>query len=66
MAARLALLRAQRQLYKDAGVNIHVKNFAVRKPPSYSSMSFALDMLSLFDQVINQASFIPWHNLMHN
>lgn len=29
MAARLALLRAQRQLYKDAGVHIHVRNFAV-------------------------------------
>ena len=29
VAARLALLRAQRQLYKDAGVHIHVRNFAV-------------------------------------
>jgi len=29
MAARLALLRAQRQLYQDAKVNIHVRNFAV-------------------------------------
>jgi hypothetical protein len=29
MAARLALLRAQRQLYQDAGVHIHVRNFAV-------------------------------------
>ena len=30
MAARLALLRAQRQLYQDAGVHIHVRNFSVR------------------------------------
>ena len=29
MAARLALLRAQRQLYEDAGVHIHVRNLAV-------------------------------------
>lgn len=29
MAARLALLRAQRQLYEDAGVHVHVRNFAV-------------------------------------
>lgn len=29
MAARLALMRAQRQLYKDAGIHIHVRNFAV-------------------------------------
>ena len=30
MAARLALLLAQRQLAEDAGVRIHVHNFAVR------------------------------------
>lgn len=30
MAARIALLRAQKQLYEDADVNIHVRNFAVR------------------------------------
>jgi len=30
VAARLALLRAQRQLYQDAGVHIYVRNFAVR------------------------------------
>jgi hypothetical protein len=30
MAARLALMRAQRQLYEDAGVHIHVRNFSVR------------------------------------
>ena len=29
MAARIALLRAQRQLYVDAGVNIILRNFAV-------------------------------------
>lgn len=29
MAARLALMRAQRQLYEDAGVHIHVKNFSI-------------------------------------
>jgi len=29
MAARIALLRAQKQLYEDADVNIHVRNFAV-------------------------------------
>lgn len=33
-AARVALLRAQRQLYKDAGIKIHVRNFAVRAPTS--------------------------------
>lgn len=30
IAARLALMRAQRQLYHDAGVHVHVRNFAVR------------------------------------
>ena len=33
VAARLALLRAQRQLYQDAGVHIHIRNFAVRANP---------------------------------
>ena len=30
MAARLALMKAQRQLYHDAGVHVHVRNFNVR------------------------------------
>lgn len=30
MEARLALMRAQRQLYEDADVHIHVRNFDVR------------------------------------
>jgi hypothetical protein len=30
LAARLALMRAQRQLYQDAGVHIHIRNFSVR------------------------------------
>lgn len=29
LAARLALMRAQRQLYQDAGVHIHIRNFSV-------------------------------------
>lgn len=33
MAARLALMRAQRQLYTDADVHVHVRNFAVRVRP---------------------------------
>ena len=30
MAARIALLRAQKQLYEDADVHINLRNFAVR------------------------------------
>jgi len=43
MAARLALLRAQRQLYTDAGVHIHLKNFNVINQVGAASLNATLN-----------------------
>ena len=59
-SARLAIMRAQRQLAEDAGVHVHVRNFAVRRPrrqarplppPSHRRLPAS--------QVINQARRRP-------
>ena len=46
MAARLALMRAQRQLYEDAGVHIHVKNFSVINQARFANRTFRDTTLS--------------------
>jgi len=43
VAARLALLRAQRQLYQDAGVHVHVRNFAVRANIECQFLVYGMD-----------------------
>ena len=43
MAARLALMRAQRQLYEDAGVHIHVNKFAVINQVGAASLNATLN-----------------------
>lgn len=43
VAARLALLRAQRQLYQDAGVHIHIRNFAVRANRKRQPLVYSID-----------------------
>jgi hypothetical protein len=43
MAARIALLRAQRQLYTDAGVHIHLRNFNVINQVGAASLRATLN-----------------------
>jgi len=43
MAARLALMRAQRQLYQDAGVHIQMRNFAVINQVGAASLRATLE-----------------------
>ena len=46
MAARLALLRAQRQLYTDADVHIHLRNFNVRSNRQCASLVHSMPFLA--------------------
>lgn len=54
VAARLALLRAQRQLYTDADVHINLRNFNVHPNRQCASLATSCHAISSLPQVINQ------------
>lgn len=58
-AARIALLRAQRQLYTDAGIKIHVRNFAVINQVGAFSLRATLNCEEFANQHSSTAHFDP-------
>lgn len=59
VAARIALARAQRQLYEDAGIQIHVQNFAVINQVGAFSLRATLNCGAFADTHSSSAHFDP-------